>query len=69
MSERWKPKQVHRMMTPETRAAAREASNRRAMLVNEHQRQRRIVNGVARVVHCSHGVNWLDCTLCSKPKR
>lgn len=64
MSERWTPKKVKRMVTPEVRAEAA----RRRQLVDQHQRERRFVQGTTRLVLCTHNVNWLDCKLCSKPR-
>lgn len=72
MSERWKPRELHRMVTPEMRAAAqqrqREDNARRAALIDEHQRRARLSGGVAKLVLCSHGVQWTACTTCSKPR-
>lgn len=69
MSERWKPRQVHRMVTPEARAAAQEREReRRERLIDEHQRRQRVLAGnAARPIECTHGVAWTACTLCSRP--
>lgn len=70
MSERYKPKNlVREAKTPEFRMRA----NYSRSLVDEAQRLRRAKLEAKlqnpRIVTCHHNVFWLDCQICSKPKR
>jgi hypothetical protein len=56
------------MVTPAMRAIAQERARYGAALVDEHQRQLRMVGGITKTVLCVHDVVWTTCTICSKPK-
>ncbi len=77
-NDRWRPKQVHRLVTPEMRAEAqrrREELSRAAggqtasMLTAASDRRKRArFPGSTQLVLCNHGVPWTVCVQCSKPR-
>lgn len=80
-NDRWRPRQVHRMITPESRAEAarreaerqeqqrRDAERAAAATVPGRARERRRTSMfMGAAVDCVHGVPWTKCTTCSKPK-
>lgn len=75
MSERYNPRKLKREWI--ARLAAGERPLTTADRIREEsirqtefeQRMRaRTLRGAPVVVHCNHGMSWLDCRICSKPR-
>lgn len=72
MSERYKPGRLKREWSARIAAGAMPRDPRLDAIARAAQdaQERRVtrLEGSRRIVHCNHGVSWLDCRVCSKPR-